>query len=130
MAREASCYLHAVSGILLVQSSRAMKASFRLLLLSLVPALAGSLVHAQTKGGPPRFLPPRPHRPFPPIIWIDPTQGKLKPMEVQSVDADIKVRGHLATTTLEMTFYNPNTRVLEGELVFPLGEGQTIAGYA
>jgi len=49
---------------------------------------------------------------------------------MQGFDADIRVRGHLATTTIEMTFYNPNNRVLEGELVFPLGEGQTIAGYA
>lgn len=65
-----------------------------------------------------------------PVIWIDPAQGKLKPMTVQSVDVDIKVRGHLATTTLEMAFYNPNARVLEGELIFPLGEGQSIAGYA
>ena len=65
-----------------------------------------------------------------PVIWIDPAQGKLKPMTVQSVDVDIKVRGHLATTTMEMAFYNPNARVLEGELIFPLGEGQSIAGYA
>ncbi len=74
--------------------------------------------------------PPHPPRPLPPVIWIDPSQGKLKPMEMQAFDADIRVRGHLATTTIEMTFYNPNSRVLEGELVFPLGEGQTIAGYA
>ncbi|MEZ0274284.1 MAG: VIT domain-containing protein, partial [Roseimicrobium sp.] len=79
---------------------------------------------------------PRPPQPppmevsRPPTIWINPEFGKFKPMKVQSVDVDIKVRGHLATTTIEMAFFNPNARVLEGELIFPLGEGQTIAGYA
>ena len=106
-----------------------MKALLRLPFLCLASLLAGTFAQAQTKGGPPRILPPHP-RPRPPVIWIDPSQGKLKPMEVQSVDADIKVRGHLATTTLEMTFFNPNTRVLEGELIFPLGEGQTVASYS
>ncbi|HSI64117.1 MAG TPA: VIT domain-containing protein, partial [Candidatus Saccharimonadia bacterium] len=28
------------------------------------------------------------------------------------------------------TFFNPNSRVMEGEFVFPLGEGQTVSGYA
>jgi Ca-activated chloride channel family protein len=68
----------------------------------------------------------------PPTIFLPPSQGqgKLKPMTVQSVDAEIKIRGHLATTTLNITFANPNARIIEGELIFPLGEGQTISGYA
>ena len=77
----------------------------------------------------PRWEPPPPNRRIP-VIWIDPAQGRLKPMQVQSVDVDVKVRGPLASTTIEMVFFNPNGRVLEGELIFPLGEGQTIAGYA
>ncbi|WP_081891800.1 VIT domain-containing protein [Verrucomicrobium sp. BvORR106] len=90
-------------------------------------------------------LPPRPNRPItrlpqaedehtlgrrPPVIWVDPQQGRLKGMTVQEVKVDIRVQGHLATTTMEMAFYNPNNRVLEGELIFPLGVGQTVAGYA
>lgn len=51
-------------------------------------------------------------------------------MTVQEVKVEIRVQGHLATTTMEMAFYNPNNRVLEGELIFPLGVGQTVAGYA
>jgi hypothetical protein len=31
---------------------------------------------------------------------------------------------------MEMTFFNPNNRVLEGELQFPLLDGQSIAGFA
>ncbi len=68
----------------------------------------------------------------PPTIFLPPAQGqgKLKPMTVESVDVDIKIRGHLATTTMDITFANPNGRVIEGELIFPLGEGQTVSGYA
>ncbi len=67
-------------------------------------------------------LPPRPNRPItrlpqvedehllghrPPVIWVDPQQGRLKGMTVQEVKVEIRVQGHLATTTMEMAFYNP-----------------------
>lgn len=108
---------------------------------TLVPAALGVLLllsaAAQVCGQSNRGLTVRPPQPLPPgegrrppVLWINPGFGKFKPMKVQSVDVDIKVRGHLATTTMEMTFFNPNGRVLEGELIFPLGEGQTISGYA
>lgn len=43
---------------------------------------------------------------------------------------DVKVIGNMATTTMDMTFYNDNNRVLEGELIFPLGEGQSVSRLA
>ena len=43
---------------------------------------------------------------------------------------DVKVIGNMATTTMDMTFYNDNNRVLEGELIFPLGEGQSVSRFA
>jgi Ca-activated chloride channel family protein len=111
--------------------------------LALLTALSlGTVAWGQSKRD---GLPPRPNRPItrllqegedrirdrqPPVIWVDPQQGKLKAMTVQEVKVDIRVQGHLATTTMEMAFYNPNNRVLEGELIFPLGVGQTVAGYA
>lgn len=64
-----------------------------------------------------------------PVIWIPP-QPDLVPLQLAAAEVRVQVRGHLASTTIELTFYNPNPRVLEGELVFPLGEGQTISGYA
>ena len=65
-----------------------------------------------------------------PQVWLDPALGKLSPIQLQDVAIDIRIEGFVASTTLDLTFFNPNARVLEGELVFPLGSGQTISGYA
>src|SRR5262249_25364642 len=65
----------------------------------------------------------------PPQIWIDPALG-MQPIELQDVAIDVRVEGFVASTTIDLTFYNPNPRVLEGELVFPLAAGQSITGYA
>ncbi|MBS0660450.1 MAG: DUF2135 domain-containing protein [Verrucomicrobia bacterium] len=65
----------------------------------------------------------------PPTLWIAPEKD-LAPIQLTVADVRVQVRGHLAATTIELTFFNPNARVLEGELVFPLGEGQTVSGYA
>jgi tetratricopeptide (TPR) repeat protein len=43
---------------------------------------------------------------------------------------DVKVIGNIAITTMDMIFLNENDRVLEGELIFPLGEGQTVSRFA
>lgn len=52
------------------------------------------------------------------------------PIEVQRVRVDAEVVGRAARTRIEMTFRNPNERVLEGELQFPLRPGQSVAGFA
>ncbi|MDR3444967.1 VIT domain-containing protein [Dyella sp.] len=72
----------------------------------------------------------RPIPPRPPQIWLDPSQGKLQPIQLQDVAIDVKVHGFMASTTMELSFFNPNGRVLEGELVFPLADGQSVSGYA
>ena len=66
---------------------------------------------------------------LPPQIWIAP-QADLKPIVLDEVKIDVTMRGFLAHTRIDLTFANPNTRLLEGEFVFPLGPGQTISGYA
>jgi Ca-activated chloride channel homolog len=66
----------------------------------------------------------------PPQIWIDPALGKLAPIQLLDVSIDIRIEGFVASTTLDLTFFNSNARVLEGELVFPLASGQSITGYA
>lgn len=71
--------------------------------------------------------PPPPQRP--PQVWIDPSL-KLEPVALQDVAIDIRIQGFVASTRLDLTFHNPNPRVLEGEFVFPLAEGQSITGYA
>ena len=52
------------------------------------------------------------------------------PMQLQELSVDILVMGQTAVTTMEMTFYNPNSRVMEGEFEFPLSDGQEVSRFA
>jgi TonB-dependent SusC/RagA subfamily outer membrane receptor len=52
------------------------------------------------------------------------------PMKLEDLKIDIKVIGDVAVTTLDMSYYNANSRVMEGEFSFPLGEGQTVSRFA
>ena len=65
-----------------------------------------------------------------PAIIVQEEVGKYNPLRMDRLDVDIKVVGRLATTTLEMRFVNELHRDLEGELTFPLGEGQTVSRFA
>ena len=65
----------------------------------------------------------------PPQVWIPP-DADLKPIVLDEVKIAVTMRGFLAHTRIDMSFANPNARVLEGEFVFPLGPGQTVSGYA
>lgn len=68
-------------------------------------------------------------QPLPAPISID--IGKVgKPIRLQSLDIRSEIVGGLARTRVEMLFANPNDRVLEGELQFPLLAGQEIDGFA
>src|SRR5688500_10949765 len=58
------------------------------------------------------------------------TRGAEPPVRLQSVRVDTEIAGGLALTRVEMLFFNPNGRILEGELQFPLLDGQSIAGFA
>lgn len=51
-------------------------------------------------------------------------------VHLESLDISIQVIGNVATTVTKMTFFNPNDRVLEGELDFPLAEGQSVFRFA
>ncbi|RKW13056.1 MAG: trypsin, partial [Capnocytophaga sp.] len=53
-----------------------------------------------------------------------------QPMQLQDLSVDILVMGQTAVTTMEMTFYNPNDRVMEGEFEFPLSNGQEVSRFA
>ena len=73
-------------------------------------------------------------QPTQPNIWIPPrllipVRTDL-PVQLQSVKIRSEVSGRLAFTELEMTFFNPNARILEGELQFPLLDGQSVASFA
>ena len=57
-------------------------------------------------------------------------ERNANPMMLQDLSIDILVIGQTAVTTMEMTFYNPNTRVMEGEFQFPLADGQQVSRFA
>ena len=57
-------------------------------------------------------------------------EGAEKQITLEKLFVQTEVVGNIATTTYEMYFYNPNTRVLEGELSFPLGEKQNVVRFA
>ncbi|MCR4573734.1 MAG: DUF2135 domain-containing protein [Lentisphaeria bacterium] len=81
------------------------------------------------------IIPRPPIHPRPPII-IEPIVIKLppeiqaQPIEVKDVDIRAAVNGVHAETTMTLTFFNPNNRILEGELYFPLPTDATVSGYA
>jgi Ca-activated chloride channel homolog len=57
-------------------------------------------------------------------------EEKETPIQLSKIDVNVKILGEIAETRTTMTFYNPNERVLEGKLSFPLPEGVVISGYA
>ncbi|PXV68138.1 uncharacterized protein DUF2135 [Dysgonomonas alginatilytica] len=65
-----------------------------------------------------------------PNIQINGLSKDESPVRISDVKIDVKVVGSLAVTTVDMTFYNPNNRILEGELQFPLADGQSISRFA
>lgn len=65
-----------------------------------------------------------------PLIEGGPLQGNETPVRLQSASVHVEASGSLARSTLLLTLYNPNDRVMEGTLQFPLHPGQQVAGFA
>ena len=97
-------------------------------------ALLAAPLAAQTPPATPSAtlpLPPQPPQPpQPPLIRVQlPPEARL-PVELARVSVEAEVSGRLALTRIELELRNPNERVLEGTLEFPLAEGQTVSGFA
>jgi len=56
--------------------------------------------------------------------------GAEQPVRLQSLRIDVEVAAGVAETRVQMEFFNPNARILEGKLQFPLGAGQVVSGFA
>lgn len=56
-------------------------------------------------------------------------EAKL-PIRLEQADVEVETIGGMARTTLTLTLRNPNDRLLEGSLEFPLQPGQRVAGFA
>ena len=59
-----------------------------------------------------------------------PVNGKEMPVRVREAAVQTVISGGMAETTVRLVFYNPNSRQLEGNLQFPLGEGEQVTGFA
>lgn len=53
-----------------------------------------------------------------------------RPVALQDLQIHSHIAGGVALTRIDMRFFNPGTRVLEGQLQFPLADGQHITGFA
>lgn len=101
-----------------------------LIVLSVVAAMCTATVVHRTCGPTQKCLV------SPPAIWdsprliVPPTSRAERPIQVQTLRLSADVSPGLATTEFDITFFNPNAQVLEGELQFPLLEGQSIMSFA
>ncbi|RQP26230.1 VIT domain-containing protein [Piscinibacter terrae] len=103
----------------------------RLTTLAAALALAAVMIpgHALTPPVPPAkgVMPIAPL--LPPQVRIWSPQARLA-IQLEKADVFTEVVGHAARTRVELVLRNPNDQVLEGELQFPLREGQVATGFA
>ena len=93
-----------------------------------IAMIAGLLLGAQALAtSPAPQVNPQPLVPPAPRLAV---QGAEIPIRLESVSITTHVAGRLAQTSVELVFFNPNARQLEGELQFPLLDGQEITGFA
>jgi tetratricopeptide (TPR) repeat protein len=85
--------------------------------LALVASLLALSASAQSR--PPVIEPPLMRAP-----------AAERPIQLVGVKLRAEAAGTLVRSKLDLVFLNPNTRTLEGELQFPLAEGQVITGFA
>ncbi len=65
----------------------------------------------------------------PPPINLKMPDGD-EPARLEKLQIAVRVRGVIAEVDQTMTFFNPNRRVLAGDLDLPLADDATVAGYA
>lgn len=66
----------------------------------------------------------------PDAVRLVQVRGAETPIRLEQASADVGVIGSLARTSVLLTLRNPNNRVLEGNLDFPLQPGQQVTGFA
>ncbi len=67
----------------------------------------------------------------PPAVLVKKAKGEASsPLRLSELHLEVKVVGNLATTTMDMLYANDTDRVMEGQLYFPLGPGQTVSRFA
>jgi hypothetical protein len=73
-------------------------------------------------------------RPIPPRIEIIFPENRRNPdiglMQTREMAVSAKINGLYAVVETTLVFHNPNSRQLEGDLIFPLPDGASVCGYA
>jgi Ca-activated chloride channel homolog len=65
----------------------------------------------------------------PPTMLVK-IKDKSQPIKLSAVKIETTIVGFVAETRMTMTFFNPHSRQMAGDLYFPLPEGSTVSGYA
>lgn len=63
-----------------------------------------------------------------PALFVQ-EDGKSAALGISAIDIDVQITGNLAYVLYDLTYYNHLDRVLEGELYFPLNDGQTVSHF-
>ncbi|WP_431287415.1 VIT domain-containing protein [Roseateles chitinivorans] len=98
----------------------------------LLGASAGMALSPVMPPPPPPIKPPPVSPPIsPPVRWISIQAADAStPIRLRQVSVQGRISGSSAVSRVELTLFNPNARVLSGELQFPLSGGQTVTGFA
>ena len=91
--------------------------------VAVVATIAASGAFAQPQA---QVLPP-PSAFRPPLLQV---AGAERPVRLDALTIEVEVAGGVAETRVQMVFFNPNGRTLEGKLQFPLAAGQIVSGFA
>ncbi len=62
-----------------------------------------------------------------PVLQVS---GAEQPVRLASLKVDVEIAGGAVESRVRMVFFNPNARILEGKLQFPLAPGQIVSGFA
>ncbi len=68
--------------------------------------------------------------PASPVFILSGKREKEVPVSIASLDAQVRIAGLLAETTVTVVLRNPNSRPLEGSFSYPMPPGATLQGYA
>ena len=92
-------------------------------------ACAGFTAATAALAQPRQHLAPSPPPPTwrPPVLQVS---GAERPIQLKGLKVDVEVSAGVAETRVQMEFFNPNGRILEGKLQFPLASGQIVSGFA
>lgn len=105
-----------------------MKHARNIFLAAAIAAIAASAWATEREARPIAVNAPVMTTAAPPLLRI--SDASAQPVRLSVMKIDSRVVGRLARTTMEFTFLNPNNRILEGELQFPLLDGQQVTGFA